>query len=267
MFPVFGNELPAERIPDMVMPAFFQQWFFIVMCVPVLVALVFALRYWRRTGSPLGVLFLLGGAWTYFNEPIVDVLGKCWHPPIGNWVFMVIFDVHLPMFGIPVYMWYMGGQAFLSFRQMENGIRMRGLLALYAFGWITDVAFETVAVNIGVYTYYGATQPLVFFGFPLWWPFVNALMPMMMAAVVLRLRPLLTGVRCLLVIPLMWMLGAAVNGLVGAPMWVALHTDVGLGATHLAALMTIGLGLMVCYGIGLLVARDAPKLPALVPAR
>ena len=58
----------------------------------------------------------------------------------------------------------------------------------------------------------------------------------------------------------MWMLGAAVNGLVGAPVWVALNTDVGLFVTHLAALMTLGLGVMVCYGVGLLVATDAPEL-------
>lgn len=257
---MFENTLPPDRIPDMVMPAIFQQWFFVAMCIPVLIALYFSLRYWRRTGSPLGVLFLLGGAFSYLNEPIVDVLGKCWWPPIGNWTFMEVFGVHLPMFGIPVYMWYMGGQAFLAYRLIEKGISMRGLYVLYAFAFITDLALELPAVNMGVYTYYGLTQPLVFFKFPLWWPFVNALMPIMMGAVIYRLKPLLVGVKSLLIIPLMWMLGAAVNGLVAAPVWIALNTDVGPGVTHLAALFTIGLGMMTCYGIGLLVAVDSPDL-------
>ncbi|MDB5971507.1 MAG: hypothetical protein JWQ90_3957 [Hydrocarboniphaga sp.] len=255
---IFGNALAAEPPYDMVMPALGQSWFFVAMCVPVVVALFFALRYWRSSGSPIGLLFLLGGAWTYFNEPIVDTLGKCWHPAFGIWTYAVIFGIHLPMFGMPVYMWYMGGQAFLAYRLYEKGISMRGLFLVYLLFMLTDCAFEIPALNLGLYVYYGDTQPLVFMNFPLWWPFVNSLMPMMMAAVVFRLDSLLLGPRRLLVIPLMWMLGAATNGLVGAPVWVAIHADVGIATTHLAALITICCGLMVCYAIGLLVAENAP---------
>src|SRR5690606_2222866 len=103
---------------------------------------------------------------------------------------------------------------------------------------------------------------------PLWWPCVNALMPMVMAAGVLRFEHALTGVRKLLVIPMCWMLGAATNGLVGAPTWVALHTDgVSSAVTHAAALVTLGMGIMVCYSLSLLVGCDAAPSRVAPPAR
>jgi hypothetical protein len=241
----------------MVMPSLGQTWMFWLNMVPVAIALLFALLYWRRTGSALGLLFLLGGTLTAFNEPIVDALGKCWFAPVDSWIFIKAWGVSVAMFALPVYAWYMGGQAFLAYHVYSKGITMKGMFGLYALGAITNMVLEMPALHFGLYTYFG-NQPLVIAKFPVWWTFCNALMPMVMAAVVFRLDSLLQGIRRLLVIPLMWMLGAATNGLVAAPVWVALNSDASLVVTHITALITLGMGILVCYGIGLMVAIDAP---------
>lgn len=204
----------------------------------------------------MGFLFLLGGLLCTLNEPIVDALGKCWFPAVGSDVFIKAWGVSVPMFALPVYFWYMGGQAFLAYRLFERGVNTRGVFSLYVLGAVTNMCLEIPALQFDLYTYYG-NQPFVLAKFPMWWVFVNALMPMMMAAVIYRLEFLLIGVRRLLVIPLVWMLGAATNGLVGAPVWVALNSDASALVTHLAALCSLGMGLMTCYGISLLVAKDA----------
>jgi hypothetical protein len=227
----------------------------------VLVVLVVALRYWRIQGSSVGIWFLLGGALTTLNEPIVDVLGKCWFPAIDSWVLIKAWGVSIPAHMLPVYIWFVGGQAFLSYQFYSKGITQKRVFRLYAIYALVNIALEIPGLNTAspMYSYYG-NQPLVIANFPLWWTFCNALMPMAMGAIVFRLDPILQGMRQTLIIPLAWMTAAATNGLIAAPVWLALNMEgSSLVLTHAAALLSLGMGLMVCYGVCLLVAVDASE--------
>lgn len=254
------DTLPATAPVDMVMPPLAQQWMIYLNWIPVVIILVLALRHWKTRGSPIGVLFLLGGALTTLNEPVVDILGKCWFPALGSQVLFTAWGVSIPTYMVLVYAWYVGGQAFLAYRLYEKGITVKGVFGLYATLAAVNVVLEVPGLQVPMYSYYG-NQPLVVFGFPLWWTFCNALMPLMMAGIVFRLEPVLRGLRQLLVIPLTWMVAAATNGLVAAPVWLALNSGGGLGLAHGAALLSLGMGIMVCYGVSLMVAIDAPLLP------
>lgn len=256
------STLPATAPIDMVMPATAQVWMHILNWGLVAVVLLFALQYWRKQGSSIGIWFLLGGALTTLNEPIVDVLGKVWFPALGSWSVITAWGVSIPSYMVPVYAWYVGGQAFLSYRLFEKGITQRGVFGLYATYAVVNVFLETPGLNLPepMYSYYG-NHPLVIAKFPLWWTFTNALMPIMMGSVVFRLESLLQGVRRLLVVPLAWMTAAATNALVAAPIWVALNAEGGsLLLSHVAAAVSLCMGLLVCYGASLLVARDAPRV-------
>ena len=62
-------------------------------------------------------------------------------------------------------------------------------------------------------------------------------------------------------VPLAWMTAAATNALIAAPMWIALNAESSsLLWTHLAAAVTFGMGLMVCYGLSLAVGIDAGRV-------
>ena len=256
------STLPATAPVALVMPPDAQLWMNILNWGFVAVVLIFALNHWRRNGSTIGIWFLLGGALVTLNEPIVDILGKCWFPAIGSWVFIKAWGVSVPIHMVPVYMWYVGGQAFLSYRLYEKGITQRRVFGLYALFGVMNILLEVPGLNLAapMYSYFG-NQPLVFMKFPLWWMFCNALMPMMMAGVVFHFDALLQGTRRVLVVPIAWMAAAATNALVAAPIWVALNAEASTMALALAAsVVSLGMGLLVCYGLSVTVATDAPRL-------
>ena len=256
------STLPATAPIEMVMPEAAQLWMNIISWGMVAIVLVFALQHWRKSGSSIGVWFLLGGAMCAVNEPIVDVLGKCWFPAINSWVFIKAWGVSVPIHMVPVYMWYVGGQAFLCYRLYEKGITQRGVFGLYALFGFMNILLEVPGLNtqVPMYSYFG-NQPLLFMKFPLWWMFCNALMPMMMAGVVFHFDSLLQGARRILVVPLAWMAAAATNALVAAPIWVALNAEAStMELTLGASVISLGMGLLVCYGLSLTVATDAPKV-------
>jgi hypothetical protein len=256
------STLPATAPVEMVMPEAAQLWMNILNWGLVIVVLIFALSYWRKHGSSIGIWFLLGGALVTLNEPIVDVLGKCWFPTIGSWVFIKAWGVSVPVHMVPVYMWYVGGQAFLCYHLYGKGITQRGVFGLYALFGFMNIILETPGLNteVPMYSYFG-NQPLLFFKFPLWWMFCNALMPMMIAGVVFHFDSVLQGVRRLLVLPLSWMTAAATNALIAAPIWVALNLEAStMELTLAASVVSFVMGLMVCYGLSLTVATDAPKV-------
>jgi hypothetical protein len=244
---------------QMPMPQAAQLWMHILNWALVAVVLVLALNHWRKRGSAVGLWLVLGGALTTLNEPIVDVLGKCWFPAIGSQVLLKAWGVSIPSYMVAVYAWYVGGQAFLAYRLYETGISRRGLFRLYAAFAVVNLFLELPGLNLPMpmYSYYG-NQPLLLFHFPLWWIFCNALMPMMIAGVAYAARQALRGARGALLVPLAWMTAGATNGLIAAPVWLALNVEgSSLGLTHAAAAVSFGMGLMVCYGLGLAVAADA----------
>ncbi|MGQ0698454.1 MAG: hypothetical protein ACT4PZ_09440 [Panacagrimonas sp.] len=244
---------------DMVMPALPQMIFGFGNVIPICIVLFLAWRYLRKTGSPIGFLFLAAGGVATLNEPIVDILGLCWFPQYGTAPLFEAWGVKIPWWMLPVYIWYVGGQAFYTYQRFEQGITTRGVFKLYLTFAIVNGLLETPGLWLGVYAYYGE-QPFVFLKFPWWWAFCNALMPMVMAALVFALRPVLVGVRQLAIIPMGLMAVALTNGAVSAPTWLALNSPYGPVVTHLAALVSLGMGLMVAYGIALVVATDAERL-------
>lgn len=241
---------------DMVMPFMPQMIFGFGNVVPIAIALFFCFRYLRSHGSAFGFLFLAAGALTVFNEPVVDVLGLCWFPRHGTWPLFEAWGVKIPWWMLPVYTWYVGGQAFYVYRRFEDGITTRGLFRLYLTFAVVNALLETPGLWLGVYAYYGE-QPFQFLKFPYWWAIVNALMPMTTAALVFRLRPLLTGMRQFAIVPMGLMAAALTNGAAAVPVWVALNSGAGPVVTHLAALASLGMGLMFAYGLCQLVATDA----------
>jgi len=258
-----NSSLPLNAPVDMVMPPTAQLWMNVLNWGLAVVLLGFALDYWRRRGSTVGVWLLLGGALTTLNEPIVDVLGKCWFPAFGAWVAFKAWGFSTPLYMIAVYSWYVGGQAFLSYRRFRTGITRRGVFQLFGTFAAVNMLLEIPGLNtaIPMYSYYGH-QPFVFLGFPIWWMFCNGMMPLVIAAVVLKGDALLQGVRRPLIVPLVWMSACMTNALIAPPTWLALNLEGGTPLlTHAAAVVSLGMSLMVCYAVASVVAIDPPESP------
>jgi hypothetical protein len=249
---------PAQPT-DMVMPTMAQTIFTFGNIVPVVVIGFLAFRYAQANKTPLPYYLLIGGAFAVLMEPVVDVLGLCYFPHEGSWGAFRAFDVTIPMFLVPVYLWYVGGQAFLTYKVLENGITTAGLFKMWAIFAVVNGILETPPILMGIYTYYGA-QPFQLFGFPWWWTFCNALMPIAAGAIAFRIKPYLPGWRLALLIPIVPMACGLINGAVSWPTWLALNSGVGYWATYPAAIISFILGAIAVYILSILVAKDSPAL-------
>lgn len=205
----------------------------------------------RRTAVPL--FFLVGGALTVGFEPIVDTLGKCFLPSDYQWTLFTVLGRPMPVYAILVYAAFFGGFATMAWNHLTAGGAPRGLWKWYGAAiLINTFLFESIAVPIfGVYTYYGH-QPFNFWGFPLWWPFVNTAGPILAGSLVylankyLNVRPAALAAISVVVVP---MTDGAVNAASAYPTWLALNSDVAPWVTWCAGALTIGLAILIMRGI------------------
>jgi hypothetical protein len=219
---------------------------------------VYAFRELRRGRGPIMLWCLLGGFLAVVWEPIVDVLGQCWLPSRGqHWIAFTLLNRHVPLMMPFVYSWFVGGQAYLFYRLFTRGIDQRRLFQLWGLVFLVNICLESPGIITDVYTYYGK-QPFDIWGFPLWWGFINPLMPMIAAAMIYKLKPHLSGAMlALATIAIVPGADGVANAFAGWPVIAALNTNVGYAGTWIAALITLALAAFVVWIIGLLVAHPA----------
>ena len=226
----------------------------------VLVALVGmganALRLWRAKGDTLPLLLMAGGALCVFLEPLVDVLGLCWYPRGSDLELFELLGRPIPFLVLPGYTFFMGGLTVIALHRLEV-VGPRGLLQLYPFMILLELPFEILAVHTEVYVYYGQ-QPLRILEFPVWWLFVNTMVPVVAAVLLRAMRPWLVGPLALVVIPFLPAVDAGVNAAFAWPTWTVLNSDVPVVVTQLAGLATCG---MAVGALVLLVRALDGRLP------
>jgi hypothetical protein len=235
----------------------FTAFLFALTCI----ALVAAIRRITRGDGPLLLYCVIGGAIGALFEPIVDVLGLCYlkeHGAIGTYTYL---DRTIPLYLLFAYPWYNGGLAYVYSKLMERGVTTRALFALWAVTGVADVFEETPGILAHTYLYYGK-QPFDIWGFPLWWAFVNPLMPLLAGALIYRLRPHMkrawTQVGVVALIP---MAGAIANAATATPAWMTLNlTNASYVWSYLGGLTTLALALYAVWIISCAVARPAEEL-------
>ena len=156
-------------------------------------------------------------------EPVVDVLGLVYLKEEGALGTFTILDRTMPLYICFVYPWYVGGLGYLAYRIFQHGVTMKDLFGIWAVDAVIDVFLESPGILAGTYLYYGH-QPFDIWGFPLWWGFVNPVMPMLAGALIYQLRPHLDKPWKLpAVIPFIPMADGIANGATAWPMWAALN--------------------------------------------
>ena len=254
--------LAAAKIPqhpDDLMPLGPEIIFTIFLGIPVAIGVFFAIRHLRTGKGPLLAVCLLGGGIACLWEPIVDTLGLCYIKQGAELTTFSSFGRDFPLFINFVYIWYVGGLAFLAYRIYTNGITRKSLFALYAMDACINIFLESPGVLMGAYRYYGP-QPLDFWGLPLWWVCVNPLMPLVIGALVYRLKPYLPGWKIIMIAPLIPMSDGIANAATAWPVWTALNADASLWVTHVAWLVTLGLALYAVWILSFVVARPEEEV-------
>ncbi len=249
-----GDRLPQFNIPvppDMVLPHVPQTVAEIVLWLVVAGFCGYAVREWRRTGSPLAIALLIGGGIALLNEPLDDILGLVHHPRPGQHILFETMGP-IPHWGLPTYIIFFGGVAYVLL------IELRKLkFTPRAFWWgigitfVLDLLIEIPLLHTGVYTYFAyGDVPMSIAGFPLYWLFINTTGPILTAAILFAAPTYFRGWRAPLVVFLPVVTDAACSAAVGLPVYNALHVP-GAPAwiTWGGALASCAIGLVILDGL------------------
>ena len=227
----------------------------------VVVALWLTIQQGRRNGTWVPLILVLSGTLTVVIEPVVDILGCCWFYAPHQWTLFTSLGVHEPVWILPAYCWFFGGQAALCWSQLRKAPTARTLTRLYLLVFLADALLEHGGLYLSVFTYYGH-QPFTFTRFPLWWAAINSLTPVVTAMIALYVAPLLRGRRSLLLLGVGPFACAFTNGGAGWPVYLTINTNLSKPVVWLAGCVTVALA-MGMISILRSILREAPPRSAL----
>lgn len=250
---------PVPEHPTTPVPFMAEILFTIFLGIPVVFGVFFAIKHLVTGRGPLLAFCLIGGGIACLFEPIVDTLGLCYIREGATLTTFSSMGRDFPLYINFVYIWYVGGLAYLAYRVYSTGVTRKGLFQLYLIDVFINIWLESPGVLMGAYEYYGP-QPLNFWGLPLWWVCVNPVMPMTAGALIYRLTPYLPGWRMALVIAFIPMSDGIANAATAWPMWTALNLNASLVVTHLAWLVTLGLALTAVWILSFAVTRPEDEV-------
>ena len=235
----------------------------IVLAGVVAIALVFTFIDWYRTGRPLVLLLMVSGGAIMIFEPMVDTVGACWFPS-NSWTAFTAWGRPLPVWLCLAYFFYFGIATSAIWQALRKGLTRRQIWLVFCAAMLGDLIFETVLLTMNPYVYYGY-QPLVLGKFPLWWMAVNAVIPLVLAALIYRFDSYFRGWRDFAVIPLALTTSAAVNAAVGWPSWLVINTDVGWVLTQVGGLTTFAAACAAVKLVAAVVANPHERVEPLPP--
>lgn len=239
---------------DMVIDKGYELWITGIIGLCAVVALLFSLEHWRRSGRPVVLLMLLSGGAMMVFEPLVDTVGGCWFPE-NSWIAYSAWGRPIPVWLCLTYFFYFGIGAGLLWIAMKRGMTGKQIWLAFAGAMLGDLVLETVLLMFDPYIYYGY-QPLLLGKFPLWWAAVNGLVPFVFVALVCRLDSFFKGWRYLTIVPIALTASVSANAAAGWPSWTVINTDWGWLASQIGGLLTFVLAFWIMQVIIGVVAID-----------
>lgn len=240
---------------DMVIPYNEQLIFTTLTQIPFIFVLYKAFKALNK-GDPTCLLFAIGGVVAAAFEPAVDVMGFCFFPREGNWIAFEWHDRPIPVFVPATYGWFVGGQGYWFLTVLRNKKTIRpDVWKLWLRSFCANLILEYPPLYWGIYIYYGH-QPLAIGGFPLWFPAIHAVSPMLAAGIVFVLEQHLKGWKKILIVAIVSSAYSMANAGLGWPVWVALSLDNGYYTAYTAAAATLSLIATTIWAISMTVPDD-----------
>ncbi|MCV7032538.1 hypothetical protein [Mycobacterium sherrisii] len=211
------------------------------------------------------ILVIIGGMLCAASfEPAADRFSLLWYASEGGqWRLITIFGIHVPLWQLGTYTWFVGGASLFAIDRLRAGGGARAMWQIYWAIVAIDIFIEVPLSHVvTLYAYHGDHNPFFsdFWRLPAWMIFVNGAMPLAAAAAALSVCA--TGNKAML-----WLIPVIVPGsqfglyaTVSWPTIAAINSDVGPVAAHIIGAGTIALELIVA---GYLLCNLLPRIAAM----
>jgi hypothetical protein len=259
------EHFPQPPVDTLVMPAGPQQVITIILAVLVTAIVVAALRDWRRSHSPVYLLLIVGGTLAAANEPIVDVLGLCFHPAIAGWTAFETYGRPIPAWALLAYPMFFGGLSCLVIMALRRGATRKNFWLGVTAIFVVDLVLELPLLAADVYVYYGY-QPFKLLGlFPVHWLLINGLGVLLIAAPVVKFPRFFKGPRSLVLV-ILPALGQFAAAAIAIPIFSLLNTNAPAVFLWAADAATMALGFVCFNAVATAVCVPAERKVAAVSA-
>lgn len=225
-----------------------------------LLALGYCLWLARRERKIWPLMVLLAGAPMTMWESMQNIVTHVVYPEDGMHVAFTIYDRPMPIFLVLLYVGYFGLWVPWLMKKFEDGVTVNQVMKFYFVTVLFAAAFEPIPVHVfNWYTYYGDNQPLEFFGVPIWWFFVNAMVIVGMAAIFAASRKhvLTADWQSVVFIPAGFLVCAGLHQSAGVPVYAAIGSGWSSAITIPASLLSCGIAVVWVYLLARLVAVPA----------
>lgn len=139
-----------------------------------LLFLAWTLKIWRDEGSPFAFILWCSVAVGSLIEPLYDTAYHLfWLDNGDQWTLFTAFGLPQPVWVMPAYIMVFAFPAVILSRKIEKGAGLDTIWKFAALTACTTTIFETIAVNIDLYVYYG-DHPMRVFDYPIWIGFMEA---------------------------------------------------------------------------------------------
>jgi len=205
-----------------------------------------ALREWRRRGTPLLLLALVGGAIATLMEPMYDLVTRLYMYEKGAYLLFTIGGRGIQLWAPLGYGVYIGICVYVFYRlALDEQTTRRAYWWAVGVIMVLNLLIELPATRMGLYEYYGP-QAFNITGFPLYWLLSNIAGSMAAGILFAKLPSLIEGPRILSVVLLVPSCFVAGEVFIQWPAFAAVGMDgSGYLLTYTGALISIGIGVFV----------------------
>lgn len=194
---VVEQEAPTRAVNDLA-----QTVITIGTWAAVVAVVVVAYRMGRKRDSWLPLGIVLAAAVNSFNEPLYDkVFHLYWYSP-GQWTLFDFYGYPQPVWITSAYILYFSVPGLYMWHRLTSGASrewaFRAMLVTAVYG----AAFESIAMALGLYTYFGDQAFRLLSSYPLWIGVMEGAHITIMVMVLARFAPLLRGRGALLAVPM-----------------------------------------------------------------
>ncbi|RAV01571.1 hypothetical protein [Mycolicibacter senuensis] len=134
---------------------------------------IYAVSMARRERTIFPVVLVLAVAVGSLIEPMYDITYHLlWLDAGQQWTLFTSFGLPQPVWVMPAYVMVFGMPALLMYRSLAKAVTLVQVFKFAGLTALTTTMFETTAINLGLYVYYGES-PWRLFNYPLFIGFME----------------------------------------------------------------------------------------------